>query len=204
MSRASGVNYDGSVIVGLDESTNGQWRGAFWKDGVVKLITRSGLKRGLGPRRVEGRPVRRRRELARVVEQRMALLGRGQHRSSCSGRSRATTTPSPSRSATTTASSPATAPARRQEPRRRRSGPPDCTGPISTPSWPPRGQHRRHLSVRALGDVGGRPRSSREFSLPRLRRHRLRREDSDLHRLSRAGRESDADFKRRSSAFRRV
>ena len=43
MSRASGVNYDGSVIVGLDESTNGQWRGAFWKDGVVKLITRSGF-----------------------------------------------------------------------------------------------------------------------------------------------------------------
>ena len=42
MSRASGVSYDGSVIVGLDESTSGQWRGAFWKDGVARLITRSG------------------------------------------------------------------------------------------------------------------------------------------------------------------
>jgi uncharacterized membrane protein len=42
MSRAVGVNYDGSVIVGLDESTTGQWRGAFWKNGVVKLITRLG------------------------------------------------------------------------------------------------------------------------------------------------------------------
>jgi uncharacterized membrane protein len=42
MGRAQGINYDGSVIVGLDESTTGQWRGAFWKDGVVKLITRLG------------------------------------------------------------------------------------------------------------------------------------------------------------------
>jgi uncharacterized membrane protein len=41
-SRATAVNYDGSVIVGLDESTTGQWRGAFWKDGVAKLITRLG------------------------------------------------------------------------------------------------------------------------------------------------------------------
>jgi len=43
MSRATAVNYDGSVIVGLDESTTGQWRGAFWKNGVVKLITRLGV-----------------------------------------------------------------------------------------------------------------------------------------------------------------
>ena len=42
MSRANGVNYDGSVIVGLDESTSGMWRGAYWKNGVVKLITRNG------------------------------------------------------------------------------------------------------------------------------------------------------------------
>jgi uncharacterized membrane protein len=42
LSRANGVNYDGSVVVGHDESTTGAWRGAFWKDGVVKLITRSG------------------------------------------------------------------------------------------------------------------------------------------------------------------
>ncbi len=41
-SRAESVSYDGSVIVGLDESTTGQWRGAFWKNGVVKLITRLG------------------------------------------------------------------------------------------------------------------------------------------------------------------
>ncbi len=43
MSRAQGINYDGSVIVGLDETTSGQWRGAYWKNGVVKLITRLGL-----------------------------------------------------------------------------------------------------------------------------------------------------------------
>jgi hypothetical protein len=42
MSRANAVSYDGSVIVGHDESTTGAWRGAFWKDGVVKLITRLG------------------------------------------------------------------------------------------------------------------------------------------------------------------
>jgi uncharacterized membrane protein len=42
MSRADGVNYDGSVIVGLDETTSGFWRGAVWKNGAVKLITRNG------------------------------------------------------------------------------------------------------------------------------------------------------------------
>ena len=42
LSRANGVNYDGSVIVGHDENTSGQWRGALWKDGVVKLISRLG------------------------------------------------------------------------------------------------------------------------------------------------------------------
>jgi uncharacterized membrane protein len=42
LSRANGVNYDGSVVVGHDENTSGAWRGAFWKDGVVKLITRLG------------------------------------------------------------------------------------------------------------------------------------------------------------------
>jgi uncharacterized membrane protein len=42
LSRANGVNYDGSVIVGHDETTSGAWRGAFWKDGIVKLITRLG------------------------------------------------------------------------------------------------------------------------------------------------------------------
>jgi uncharacterized membrane protein len=43
MSRANAVNYDGSVIVGLDEATSGMWRGAYWKNGAVKLITRNGL-----------------------------------------------------------------------------------------------------------------------------------------------------------------
>jgi uncharacterized membrane protein len=42
LSRANGVNYDGSVIVGHDEITSGQWRGVFWKDGVAKLMTRLG------------------------------------------------------------------------------------------------------------------------------------------------------------------
>jgi uncharacterized membrane protein len=42
MSRANGVNYNGSVIVGLDESISGIWRGAYWQNGVVKLITRNG------------------------------------------------------------------------------------------------------------------------------------------------------------------
>jgi uncharacterized membrane protein len=42
MSRASGVNYDGSVIVGFDENSSGLWRGAYWKNGLVKLITRNG------------------------------------------------------------------------------------------------------------------------------------------------------------------
>jgi uncharacterized membrane protein len=41
MTRANAVNYDGSVIVGLDEATSGFWRGAYWKNGVVKLITSS-------------------------------------------------------------------------------------------------------------------------------------------------------------------
>ena len=42
MSRANGVNYDGSVIVGFDENTNGMWRGAYWKNGAATLITRNG------------------------------------------------------------------------------------------------------------------------------------------------------------------
>jgi uncharacterized membrane protein len=42
MSRANAVSYDGSVIVGLDETTSGDWRAAYWKDGVVKLMTRNG------------------------------------------------------------------------------------------------------------------------------------------------------------------
>jgi uncharacterized membrane protein len=42
MTRADAVNYDGTVIVGLDEATSGFWRGAFWKNGVIKLITRNG------------------------------------------------------------------------------------------------------------------------------------------------------------------
>jgi hypothetical protein len=42
MSRANAVSYDGSVVVGFDETSTGAWRGAFWKDGVVKLITRLG------------------------------------------------------------------------------------------------------------------------------------------------------------------
>src|SRR5262249_33303710 len=46
MSRADGVNYDGSVIVGLDESSSGIWRGAYWKNGVVKLMTRNGQNLG--------------------------------------------------------------------------------------------------------------------------------------------------------------
>ena len=43
MTRANAVNYDGSIIVGLDEATSGMWRGAFWNNGVIKLITRNGL-----------------------------------------------------------------------------------------------------------------------------------------------------------------
>jgi uncharacterized membrane protein len=42
LSRANGVNYDGSVIVGHDETTSGQWRGVFWKNGVVTMITKLG------------------------------------------------------------------------------------------------------------------------------------------------------------------
>ena len=113
MSRASAVNYDGSVIVGLDETTSGQWRGAYWKNGVVKLITRHGQNVQSGPRRVEGRSVRRRPELgAAIVEQRAGATRSPPTPSSCSGCSRATTMRSPARSATTTTSSPATPPAR--------------------------------------------------------------------------------------------
>jgi uncharacterized membrane protein len=43
MTRANAVNYDGTVIVGHDETTSGQWRGAYWNNGVVKLITRNTL-----------------------------------------------------------------------------------------------------------------------------------------------------------------
>lgn len=42
MSRANAVSYDGSVIVGFDETTTGQWRGTVWKNGVAKLMTRLG------------------------------------------------------------------------------------------------------------------------------------------------------------------
>jgi uncharacterized membrane protein len=42
MTRADGVSYDGTVIVGFDEATSGFWRGAYWKNGVEKLITRNG------------------------------------------------------------------------------------------------------------------------------------------------------------------
>ena len=41
MSRANAANFDGSVIVGLDESSSGVWRAAYWKNGVVKLMTRN-------------------------------------------------------------------------------------------------------------------------------------------------------------------
>ena len=80
MSRANAVNYDGSVIVGLDETTSGQWRGAFWKNGVVKLITRLGqnVESALDVSR-DGQYIVGESSLG-VVEQRLALLGRRQHR----------------------------------------------------------------------------------------------------------------------------
>ena len=135
LSRANGVNYDGSVIVGLDESTTGQWRGAFWKDGVVKLITRLGQNVQSGRRRVEGRSVHRRPELARVVEQRagatrspantVQLLG------SFPGFDNAVTNAISDDHNVITGYTTSIVDGSHL---RRRSGPPDCTGPISTPS----------------------------------------------------------------------
>jgi uncharacterized membrane protein len=42
--RANAVNYDGSVIVGWDDASNGLRRGAQWRNGVVSLI-----KKGTNP-----------------------------------------------------------------------------------------------------------------------------------------------------------
>ena len=45
-SRANAVNYDGSVIVGWDDSNSGQRRGVQWRNGAPSLIRRNNLSVG--------------------------------------------------------------------------------------------------------------------------------------------------------------
>jgi uncharacterized membrane protein len=167
MSRASAVNYDGSVIVGLDENTTGLWRGVFWKNGVAKLITRNGQN-------VQSALDVSRDGLYVVGQSSLAATSNNGWRYSTAGvgtvellglftgyDSALTVAISDDHNVitgySTSSASGATTPT---------IWTPDSTGPTSTTSSAPRGQLHRRLSVRALRRCRRTAASSRGFSLP--------------------------------------